>query len=91
MVSTKIWGNCGMCKKTIEKAGNKKRVALIVWNKETKLAQVSYDSTKTTLDSLTLSDMKKVKITTEKVNLHPRNKHRFGYDFEQLIHLDLFL
>jgi len=29
--------------------------------------------------------MKKVKITTEKVNLHPRNKHRLGYDFEQLI------
>jgi 23S rRNA (adenine1618-N6)-methyltransferase len=29
--------------------------------------------------------MKKTKITTEKVNLHPRNKHRLGYDFEQLI------
>ena len=42
-------------------------------------------NTITTLDSLPLSDMKKVKITTEKVNLHPRNKHRLGYDFEQLI------
>lgn len=29
--------------------------------------------------------MKKTKITTEKVNLHPRNKHRLSYDFEQLI------
>jgi len=29
--------------------------------------------------------MKKIKIKTEKVNLHPQNKHRFGYDFEQLI------
>jgi 23S rRNA (adenine1618-N6)-methyltransferase len=29
--------------------------------------------------------MKKVKNTTEKVNLHSRNKHRFGYDFEKLI------
>jgi len=29
--------------------------------------------------------MKKAQITTEKVNLHPRNKHRFGYDFKQLI------
>ena len=29
--------------------------------------------------------MKKEQITTEKVNLHPRNKHRFGYDFKQLI------
>lgn len=29
--------------------------------------------------------MEKTKISTEKTNLHPRNKHRFGYDFEQLI------
>ena len=50
IVTTKIWGNCGMCKKTIETAGNKKRVSLIVWNKETKQAEISYDSTKTTLD-----------------------------------------
>ena len=41
--------------------------------------------TNTTLDYLSLSNMKKTKITTEKVNLHPRNKHRFGYDFDQLI------
>jgi 23S rRNA (adenine1618-N6)-methyltransferase len=26
----------------------------------------------------------KAKIITEKKNLHPRNPHRFGYDFEQL-------
>ena len=39
----------------------------------------------TTLDSLPLSDMKNAKIKTEKVNLHPRNKHRFGYDFVDLI------
>jgi len=39
----------------------------------------------TTLDCLHLYFMKKTKITTEKVNLHPRNKHRLGYDFEQLI------
>ncbi|MDH4403361.1 MAG: 23S rRNA (adenine(1618)-N(6))-methyltransferase RlmF [Flavobacterium sp.] len=29
--------------------------------------------------------MKKTKIITEKINLHPRNKHSFGYDFKQLI------
>ena len=29
--------------------------------------------------------MKKIKINAEKVNIHPRNNHRFGYDFEQLI------
>ncbi len=39
----------------------------------------------TTLHSLSLAQMKKEKITTEKVNLHPRNTHRFGYDFEKLI------
>lgn len=27
----------------------------------------------------------KLKTSTEKINLHPRNQHRFGYDFEQLI------
>ncbi len=27
----------------------------------------------------------KEKITPEKINLHPRNLHRFGYDFEKLI------
>jgi len=29
--------------------------------------------------------MKNPKISTEKINLHPRNKHRFGYDFDKLI------
>ncbi len=49
-ITTKIWGNCGMCKKTIEKAGNKKNMALVNWNKDTKQATITYDSTKTTLD-----------------------------------------
>ena len=29
--------------------------------------------------------MEKTKISIEKINLHPRNKHRLGYDFDQLI------
>lgn len=49
-ITTKVWGNCGMCKKTIETAGNKKKVATVVWNKDTKQAKITYDSTKTTLD-----------------------------------------
>lgn len=49
-ITTKVWGNCGMCKKTIEKVGNKKKMALVVWDKETKQAIITYDSTKTTLD-----------------------------------------
>ncbi|MBK7959470.1 MAG: hypothetical protein IPK03_16130 [Bacteroidetes bacterium] len=31
-----IYGNCGMCKKTIEKAGNQSGIAIVEWDKETK-------------------------------------------------------
>lgn len=37
--SEKISGNCGMCKKTIEKAGNVKDIASVNWDKETKIVQ----------------------------------------------------
>lgn len=43
----KIYGNCEMCEKTIEKAGNLKKVAQVDWNKDTKLAKITYDATKT--------------------------------------------
>ena len=42
-----IYGNCGMCKETIEKAGNKKNEAKVDWNKDTKMADLTYDTTKT--------------------------------------------
>jgi copper chaperone CopZ len=42
-----VTGNCGMCKSTIEKAGNAKGVATVSWDKETKLATLMYDSLKT--------------------------------------------
>jgi copper chaperone CopZ len=45
--TVKIYGNCGMCKKTIEKAANVKDIASVDWNKDTKMAVISYDSTKT--------------------------------------------
>lgn len=45
--SVKIYGNCGMCKSTIEKAGNLKKVAQVVWNKDTKMATLTYDADKT--------------------------------------------
>lgn len=48
--TVKVWGNCGMCKRTIETAVNKKKKVNVVWSKETKQAQITYDSTKTTLD-----------------------------------------
>jgi len=46
-VTVKIYGNCGMCKSSIENAGNKKKQSTIDWNKETKMATISYDSLKT--------------------------------------------
>lgn len=47
-----IYGNCGMCKNTIEKAGNKRKVAKVEWNKETKMATISYDSLQTNKDEI---------------------------------------
>ena len=48
----KIFGNCGMCESTIEKAGNMKEVSMVDWNKDTKTATISYDSLKTTKDEI---------------------------------------
>ena len=45
--TVKIYGNCGMCESTIEKAGNVKKVAEVDWNKETKMATITYDAKKT--------------------------------------------
>ena len=48
----KIYGNCGMCETTIEKAGNLKKVAQVDWDKDTKMATLTYDSTKTNQDEI---------------------------------------
>lgn len=45
--TVKIYGNCGMCEKTIEKAGNLKDIAKIDWNVDTKMATITYDTKKT--------------------------------------------
>lgn len=50
--TVKIFGNCGMCKTTIEKAGNVKNVATVEWNKDTKTAMLDYDSKKTNQDEI---------------------------------------
>lgn len=42
-----IYGNCVICKTTIEKAGYLKKVASVDWNKDTKRATLIYDATKT--------------------------------------------
>lgn len=41
----KVWGNCGMCKKTIEKSLKTDGIATANWDKNSKIIAVSYDST----------------------------------------------
>ncbi len=48
----KVYGNCGMCKATIEKAGAQKKVSKVVWNEATNMATVTYDTKKTTSDAI---------------------------------------
>ncbi|CAM3783373.1 cation transporter [Flavobacterium gelidilacus] len=50
--TVKISGNCGMCKKTIEKAGTIEGISKVEWNKETKIATLTYDDTKTNKDEI---------------------------------------
>lgn len=47
-----IYGECDMCKKTIEKAGNSKNVAQLEWNVDTKKAVISYDTQKTSREEI---------------------------------------
>jgi mercuric ion binding protein len=43
----RVWGNCGMCKKVIEKAAKTAGATKARWNDETKLLLVSYVENKT--------------------------------------------
>lgn len=47
-----INGNCDMCKKTIEKAGNKKNESQVLWDASSQSASISYNSEKTTTDAI---------------------------------------
>jgi mercuric ion binding protein len=48
----KVWGNCGMCKKTIEKAANVNGVQKAEWNRETKVFTLLYNPAVTTNDKI---------------------------------------
>lgn len=50
--TVKVYGNCGMCKTTIEKAANKKKISKADWNVDSKMATITYDSRKTKLDAV---------------------------------------
>jgi periplasmic mercuric ion binding protein len=43
----KVWGNCSMCKTTIEKAAKKAGATAASWNEDSKELKVSYTSNKT--------------------------------------------
>ncbi len=48
----KVWGNCGMCKTTIEKAAKKAGATTANWNEESKELKVSYAANKTSSDKI---------------------------------------
>ncbi len=50
--TVKVWGNCDMCKATIEKSAYKKGIAKAVWNNETKQATITYNTKTTTLNEV---------------------------------------
>jgi copper chaperone CopZ len=50
--TVKIYGNCDMCEKTIEKAGNLKKAAKVDWNVDTKMATITYDAKLTNQDAI---------------------------------------
>ncbi|MFV8355753.1 DUF3347 domain-containing protein [Flavobacterium sp. XS1P32] len=50
--TVKIFGNCGMCETTIEKAGGIRKISNVDWNKDTKMATLTYDAKKTNQDEI---------------------------------------
>jgi periplasmic mercuric ion binding protein len=48
----KVWGNCSMCKTTIEKAAKKGGATTANWNEESKELKVSFASNKTSSDKI---------------------------------------
>lgn len=48
----KIYGNCGMCEETIETATLKDGIAEADWDVNTKIATITFDSTKTDLNAI---------------------------------------
>lgn len=47
-----IYGECDMCKATIEKAGNSKNIAQVEWDVDTKKAVINYDAQKTSREEI---------------------------------------
>lgn len=50
--TVKVYGNCGMCQKTIEKVGSLKNVAKVKWDVDTNMATLTYDAKTTNQDEI---------------------------------------
>lgn len=50
--SFKVWGNCEMCKETIEGSLKIRPVQMAVWDVDTKMMTVRFDAEHITLDSI---------------------------------------
>lgn len=50
--SFKVWGNCEMCKETIESSLKREGIEKADWNVDTKIMTVTYDNSKITLDQI---------------------------------------
>lgn len=48
----KVWGNCEMCKETIEGSLTDEAIKSASWDVDTKMITISYDEKKITLDQL---------------------------------------
>lgn len=52
IVSFKVYGNCGMCKQSIEKALQIESIKACSWNPDSKLLRLKFDERLISLDSL---------------------------------------
>lgn len=48
----KVYGNCSMCEKRIEKAAKATGVSVADWSEETQMITVTFDSSKTSLQQI---------------------------------------
>jgi mercuric ion binding protein len=48
----KVWGNCGMCKKNIEKAAKSGGATAANWNEDSKQLKLTYNTSKTSGDKI---------------------------------------
>ncbi|MCU0350013.1 MAG: cation transporter [Flavobacterium sp.] len=48
----KVWGNCGMCEKIIEKSLKTKGISSAEWNKDTKMITVVFNPKKISLSAI---------------------------------------